>query len=204
MSSISRIVLSLIALTLSASPALAQEGPAGSFLERRHGAINRILARAARTPEAETAQKDEVTEILRELLDLEAMGRAALGDHWEEHSEEERERFVLLLRQLVERSYRRNLENTSGYHVDYGQEEARGERLLLHTTARDRRNRRAPEITIDYLVRPTEGGFVVEDITTDGVSMVRNYRSQFSRIIRRDGWDALIERMETRLENDDF
>ena len=42
----------------------------------------------------------------------------------------------------------------------------------------------------------------VSDVTTDGVSMVRNYREQFNRIIDRDGWDELISRMQRRLEED--
>ena len=40
----------------------------------------------------------------------------------------------------------------------------------------------------------------VVDVATDGVSMVENYRSQFNRIITRDGWDELLTRMQRRLE----
>ena len=44
------------------------------------------------------------------------------------------------------------------------------------------------------------GDWRVVDVTTDGVSMVQNYRSQFNRIIDREGWAELISRMERRLE----
>jgi phospholipid transport system substrate-binding protein len=46
----------------------------------------------------------------------------------------------------------------------------------------------------------TDGQWRVVDVATDGVSMVDNYRSQFNRIIVREGWDELISRMQRRLE----
>jgi phospholipid transport system substrate-binding protein len=40
----------------------------------------------------------------------------------------------------------------------------------------------------------------VFDVVTDGVSLVRNYRNQFNRIITDHGWAELIHRMRDRLQ----
>ncbi|MEM9192832.1 MAG: ABC transporter substrate-binding protein [Myxococcota bacterium] len=194
------LLVSSIFLTFFASTsAFAQSGPASRYLKRQNDRINRILAQDASGEAAQTRRANQVTEILRTILDLDAMGRAALRNHWDERSEEEREEFQSLLRQLVERSYRDSLEGTLEYQVRYGDEEDDDDRVVVHTTARDSRNRRAPAVEINYRLRSEGNRYMVEDVVTDGVSMVGNYRSQFDRIIRRDGWDRLIERMRSRL-----
>ena len=50
---------------------------------------------------------------------------------------------------------------------------------------------------------PSGADWRVYDIITDGVSLVKNYRRQFRRIIRDEGWDGLIDRMQKKLETDD-
>ncbi len=70
----------------------------------------------------------------------------------------------------------------------------------MTTSARSRTQRRQPPVEIEYTLRRDGRRWRVVDVTTDGVSMVRNYRDQFGRIIARDGWAELIARMERRLE----
>jgi phospholipid transport system substrate-binding protein len=188
------LVSALVALVLPNLSAAAQSGPAGRYLEGRHQEVKRILARGRDNT------NPEVTRIISSLLDFEGVSRAALGDHWEEHSAEERREFVNLLRTLVERNYQEQLENTQAYEVTYGSERTRGGIVVVETSARSTENRRAPEVSIEYHMKRQGNRWIVEDVVTDGVSMVRNYRSQFDRIIRRDGWDGLMDRMRSRVQ----
>jgi len=198
-SRISAILFTLAALLAVAPSALAQSGPAARYLKGQHDQVNRILARPARTDQARTRRNARVTHLLGALLDYESLSQQALGRHWEARSEEDRALFVSLLQQLVERSYQSSLEGTRDYRVRYGDEEQRRGATVVHTTAQSRANRRAPAVAIDYRMRRQGRVWVVIDVITDGVSMVRNYRSQFARIIRRHEWDGLIERMQSRL-----
>lgn len=187
-----------VALLWPASPAAAQG--AQRVLEQRHEEVNRILRQPAGSAAARQRRSQRLTRLLNQLLDYEALSRDALGEHWEAHSEDERERFVSLLRQLVERNYESNLERILDYEVEYEGERRRGDDTIVTTSARSRENRRQPPVTIEYRMRRTDGDWRVVDVTTDGVSMVDNYRSQFDRIIQREGWDELVARMERRLE----
>jgi len=190
----------LLALLCWASPsAQAQSGPAGRYLKTQHDGLVRVLSRAVRTDRDRERRNQEVTRTLGDLLDYEAVSRRALGRNWDAQSEEAREEFVTLLRGLVEQSYRSNLERTLDYQVRYGDEGSARGVVVVHTTARSRRNRRAPEVAIDYQMRQVGRRWVVVDVVTDGASLVGNYRSQFSRIIRRDGFDGLVRRMRERL-----
>jgi len=193
--------LLLVAALLAPSVASAQ-GSARAYLERRHDEVNRILRQDAETDAARERRSQRLTRLLNQLLDYEGLSEASLGDHWDAHSEEERARFVALLRQLVERNYEANLERILEYEVSYEDERSRGDRTLVTTSARSRTQRRQPPVEIEYTMRSVSGDWRVIDVTTDGVSMVRNYREQFDRIIERDGWDELIARMERRLEED--
>jgi phospholipid transport system substrate-binding protein len=196
-----RIVMSWTAVTLAALialPVMAQPEEAAQFLKERHTAVDRALSKASKDKAG-----DALASEIDALLDYDTLSQKALSDHWDERSEADRTRFVGLLKALVERSYRKNLRSTKGYKIEYvGQEEASGG-VVVHTLVKSKKKKRAPAVTIDYTMHKKSGRWQVLDITTDGVSMVRNYRSQFNRILRKNGWDELIRRMEERLGGDD-
>lgn len=193
--SISILVFSLVSLAVGATASAQAPAEAQRFLQERNATVMRLMERPA------SATRDtELTRMLGELLDYEELSRRALARHWEERSAAERAEFVAILKQLVERSYRSNLQRTLRYEVRYESAEARGADVLVQTEARNRQNRRAPAVSIDYLVMQRDGAWRIVDITVDdGMSMVDNYRNQFERILRREGWEGLMTRMRGRL-----
>ena len=199
--SIVRTAALAAALLVPALPgaALAQ-GSATAYLEQRHEEVNRLLRQEASSDSARRRRSQRLTRVLEQLLDYASVSEHALGDHWTERSQPERDRFVSLLRQLVERNYEGNLERILEYEVTYENERRRGQQTIVTTSARSRTQRRQPPVEIEYTLVRSGGSWRVVDVRTDGVSMVDNYRSQFDRIIDRDGWSELISRMERRLE----
>ena len=188
-----------LALALSlvfAAPSLAQGDPAAAeaFISRRTEAVRAILRRPANDARAEA-----LTAQLGNLLAYEELSRRALRDHWDVLEDAQRGEFVSILRQLVERSYQQNLESTLSFRITVDGAERQGSAVLVRTVARSTRNRRLEPVSIDYQVKAAGDEWRVFDIVTDGVSLVRNYRSQFNRIIDREGWDGLMTRMRTRL-----
>ncbi|MEM1413676.1 MAG: ABC transporter substrate-binding protein [Myxococcota bacterium] len=185
----------LLAMAVAA-PAAAQGDPsaAQSFIQERTESVRAVLRRPAND-----ARAAALTEQLGGLLDYEELGRRALRDHWDVLQPAQREEFVSILRQLVERSYQQNLESTLEFRIDVEGAEARGSAVVVRTVARSTRNRRLEPVAIDYQVKPNGDEWRVFDIVTDGVSLVRNYRAQFNRILDREGWDGLMGRMRQRL-----
>ncbi len=181
---------------------LAQTG-ARDFLEARHGEVREILQRSASSPGQRRERNERLTRALDDLIDYRELSERALRDHWGALSAEEQRRFVDLLSKLVERNYQQNLESTLDFKVRYESEEAQAEGTVVHTIARSRQSGRAPEVAIDYTMVREGEAWKVYDITTDGVSLVANYRSQFNRIIREHGFDTLLHRMQNRLEQGD-
>ena len=51
---------------------------------------------------------------------------------------------------------------------------------------------------MDYRMINKAGHWYAYDIIADGVSLVKNYRSQFDKIIRADSYDELVKRLRNR------
>lgn len=186
---------------LASSTAVAQQagGPATRYLRQRNDDVNRILRREASTDAARAQRSQEVTGILSDLLDYDELSRRSLGTHWDQHTEAERREFVGLLRQLVERNYEQNLERVIDFDVSYTTETTTAEGTVVRTEARSRAERRQPPVEIVYTLHLQGTNWRVFDVVTDGVSLVRNYRNQFNRIIAEHGWPELLRRMRDRL-----
>ena len=52
------------------------------------------------------------------------------------------------------------------------------------------------DITVDYSLMQKSGKYQVSDVAADGVSMVGNYRSAFSRVMKQEGYTGLLKRMK--------
>lgn len=198
-----KTLLTLLLACLLPTAALADAAPtAKDFLQKRHGEVVQILQRPAAGDDAINRRDADLKQALADLLDFHELSKRALSDHWEGLSADKRENFSSLLSQLVERSYQRNLESTMDYRVTYDAEKHVGDSIVVSTEARSTKNRRTPPVAIDYTLSPNGNTYRVYDVTTDGVSLVSNYKRQFNKIIEREGWDALLERMKKKLATD--
>jgi len=51
---------------------------------------------------------------------------------------------------------------------------------------------------VDYRFFLEEGAWKAYDIVVDEVSIMRNYRKSFIKVLKKDGFDALIEKMQKK------
>ena len=56
------------------------------------------------------------------------------------------------------------------------------------------------EVLVEYEMRKIKAHWMVYDVVTDDVSIVRNYRSQFHRIIKKKSYKALVDKMRRKLQ----
>lgn len=195
------VMLLLVGLITAASPAQAQGagGPATRYLRARNEEANRVLQRPATTDAARAARSHDVTQILSDLLDFQELSRRSLGTHWDGLTPAQRTEFVGLLQQLVERNYQANLERVLDFDIAYTAEQQTADGTTVTTSARSRTERRQPPVEIVYTLHLQGTTWRVFDVVTDGVSLVRNYRNQFNRVISENNFDELLRRMRERL-----
>lgn len=184
---------------LAASVARAQDGPGSARVRAVNDAIVALLRQK---PEPGSAAEKQVTaEISKAVggfLDVGALGQSALADHWGKLSRAQQAEFSKLLASLVENSYVRALRANLDYEVKYQGETMRGADRVVTTEVTAVRNGRPQTIGIEYVLRPSGETLRAVDVITDGVGIVENYRAQFNKIIAKEGFDGLLERMRKK------
>jgi phospholipid transport system substrate-binding protein len=185
-----------LALTWLAVPAVAQAAGAESFVKTKQTQLMTLLKSGK-----STAVDHKVEAICDQILDYDAMARESLGEFWKDRSPAERKEFESLLKQLVQRAYRKNLSKTLNYELSYTGEEQVKDGMLVKTVAKDKTDTRQEPINIDFNVRTLDAQPKIQDIVTDGSSLTNNYKNQFRRIIKKSGFPELLRRMKARLES---
>jgi len=149
------------------------------------------------------ANKKKVSALFDEMLDYSALAEASLGSEWAARSDAEKAEFTDLLKQLVQKAYERNLKKTLSFNIEYLGEESSNGLIVVKTKAVSKSNAREEPIEINYKMQEKNGAWRVNDIVTEGVSLVSSYRSQFTKVVKKDGFPALIKKMKDKIAKGD-
>jgi phospholipid transport system substrate-binding protein len=185
-----------LAATLAFAP-MALAGEAQDLVQSRRSQVADMMKSP---PSADRDKK--VAAVLGSLFDFPAMAEQSLGKHWADLKEEQRTEFTNVLKQLVQRNIEKNVKTTLNYDVQFLGEDGSGETVLVKTKAASKSNAREEPILIDYKLHKASDGWRATDVITEGSSLVGNYRTQFNRIIAKDGFDALIKKMKDKLKRE--
>jgi phospholipid transport system substrate-binding protein len=138
----------------------------------------------------------ERAKAIRELIDerflTEDMAKRSLEGHWEKLPPEKRKEFLELFTILFLDSYTRMVLNFLDKEtVEYNKELPRGENVWVQTVIM----RANDHIPVDYYLVARDGKWFIRDVDIDGVSIVRNYKNAFRRVVKRHSFDVLLEKM---------
>jgi phospholipid transport system substrate-binding protein len=138
-----------------------------------------------------------VEEIVLPRFDFQRMSQLVLGKHWRRAKPEQRKAFVMQFRELLVRTYATALLNYSGQQIEYPpiQWKLEDGRVMVKTVLRENG---APPLPIDYKLYLKDGEWKVYDVVIDNLSLVSNYRSNYSSKIRRYKLDGLIKMLAER------
>lgn len=190
------LIGSLVVSLAAASVALAGSETPIDFVKSRQSELATLVKKG---PGPENKKKIET--VFDAILDYDALARDSLRENWDARSEAERREFQDVLKQLVQRAYRKNLDRTLDYDVAFQGASPQAESFVVRTVAQNRKNSREEPISIDYTLHKVGGDWRIHDIVTEGSSLVSNYHQQFARIIKKDGFGELMRRMKNRLAN---
>ncbi|MCX5723232.1 MAG: ABC transporter substrate-binding protein [Nitrospirae bacterium] len=133
-------------------------------------------------------------EVIAARFDYTEMSKRALAAHWVPLTAGERTEFVELFKSFLSDRYAEKIEGYSGEQVAYLSERIEGNYAEVRTELRSSK----VEIPMDYRLHLKDGTWHAYDIVADGVSLVKNYRSQFDKIIRADSYQELVRRLRER------
>ncbi len=135
-------------------------------------------------------------------FDFERMSMFVLGKNWKIASADQQKRFTKEFRDLLVRTYATAL-------VESAVENVNVEYLPIRANPGDNRiilkakvHYNGKVLNVDYGMYEKGGVWKVWNISTEGVSLVENYRTEFNNDISKDGIDALIEKIAGRNQSD--
>ena len=143
-----------------------------------------------------TERRQRLQKIFNDRFSYEEMSKRSLGAHWNNLNETQRQQFVDLFRQLLSRTYTGTIEGYSGERFQYLSEHKEADYAEVRTKLISRKG----EIPINYRLLNSTGEWQVYDIVVDGISMVSNYRAQFTKIIRTSSYEDLVQKLQSKSE----
>lgn len=184
------IVIVVVALASIGGAAGASPSPK-AFLEAIDEKLDPLL-------EDMEKNEGEILRIVNEMLDFDQLSKESLGKHWNARSKAEQKDFSATLKALVEKNFLNRLEASKDRKIEYESEEILGAKAAVLTRVSSS-DPRVPKTEIEYKLQRTAKSWRVTDMVTDGVSLVGNYHSEFTKIITKDGWDVLMKKMKDKL-----
>ncbi len=130
--------------------------------------------------------------VIEQRFDFRRMAMHTLDNVWSSRSRKEQAQFTSLFKKLLEKSYMHMIENFQGGKVHFLSERVKGNYAFIKTNivSSDR------TIAIYYKLKRVGKEWRVYDFLVQGVSMIRNYRFQFTKVIRQESFEGLLKRLQ--------
>jgi phospholipid transport system substrate-binding protein len=144
-------------------------------------------------PAHEKERGRQIHRIIEQTFDFPAMAQDSLGGAYGQLSGGQRQEFLTTFSYLFQDSYTRMvLKFLQKENIKYHRETSEGSKARVETSI----VRPNETIPVTYLMHRASGGWLLYDVIVDGVSILENYRTQFSQVIKTKGFAFLMERMQ--------
>jgi phospholipid transport system substrate-binding protein len=148
------------------------------------------------TPDRVLERCRVIREALNELFDWEEISRRSLARHWDQRTEREKEKFVELLARRLERACIRRLDSYPSFEVHYVSQTLDGDSGVVTARIVTEKGR---EIPFAYRVKKKGDGWLVYDISVEGISLINSYRTQFNSFLVGASYHELIKKLKATL-----
>jgi phospholipid transport system substrate-binding protein len=142
-------------------------------------------------------RRQAVRKIANEIFAWDETAKRALARHWQGRTEVQRQEFVKLFGDLLERSYIARIENYGGEKISYLSDSVDDETAMVRTRIV---TKQGSEVPVDYRMLRRGDRWLVYDVVIEGVSLVSNYRTQFNKIIQTSSYEELVKKMKSKQE----
>jgi len=193
-----KVVSGVAGLLLLLGGVAVQPAVAGGATEAMKHTIDEVLTtiqdKELKQPGRAEERRQRLEQIVGARFDYQEMSRRSLGAHWNTLSDKDKQEFVGLFQTLLTNSYADKIESYSGEGVKYINERTENDYAEVRTKVLTGK----VEIPLDYRLLNKGGNWQVYDVVVDGVSLVNNYRGQFSKILRSSTYADLVDQLRKK------
>jgi phospholipid transport system substrate-binding protein len=175
----------------------AGEARSASPTEQVRATLDRVL-QLLKDPRLKTRtqeRRDQLRTVLYSRFDFAEMSRRSLGSHWRRLTPQQQEEFVRLFTDLLERTYIGRIEGYADEKFVFLKERLDGSYAEVETRVI---NATGETFSIVYKARAAGGEWKVYDLVIENISVVNNYRAQFSRVISNESYEELVQRLRAK------
>jgi phospholipid transport system substrate-binding protein len=187
----------VVAALVLGGPSVAFAGVPTDTVRDYTDAVVKVLEDPALKAEDRRAERRAaVRKIAIEIFDVQETARRALRPHWQQRSAQEREEFVQLFAELLERTYINKIDLFGGEKLRFTEEKLDGDHAVVRAKVI---TKQGTEVPVEArMINRSGNRWQVYDIVIENISLIGNYRSQFDRIIRSSSYGELAKRLRTQ------
>ena len=187
------LLLALLAGSVPAGPALAASPT--ETMEGFFDRANAILRGADRSRRIEEPRQ-AIRLLVNDVIEFREAAALALGAAWSSKPRETQDEFIELFTGVLERGFVAAIVTkasvSGGVKIQYVGEAVSGDQAVVATTLL---GRNGSDVPVDYRMVRRGNRWKVQDVIIEDVSLIANYRAQFSRILRDYPYTGLIAKM---------
>jgi phospholipid transport system substrate-binding protein len=156
--------------------------------------IQQVANVVADTTNGDARRKELLRETLSPRFDWLEMSKQALGKHWNHASGREIE-FVSAFAEFLGNAYIGQIGSYRNEKILFVQESIENNRAQVNTKIV---SDKGEPTSVNYRLHRIEGEWKIYDVIVEDISIVSNYRSQFSRILAKGSLDDLLTQLRQK------
>ena len=175
-----------------------QKGSATDAVKSTIDQVLEILAdESFKDPARKQERFDRLQEVIGKRFDYTEMGKRTLGRHWKKLNDAQKTEFSGLFQKFLSKTYVGNVDGYAGEQVQYLKERRKGDFAEVQTKVVSSKL----QIPLDYRLFKKSNEWHVYDVVIDGVSLVKNFRGQFDRIIKSSSYEGLFKKLRRKTQS---
>ncbi len=145
-------------------------------------------------------QNQKIFSEINNMIDITEIGRYALSSSWNRVGESGRRRFIELFKELLEKvAYPNTAKFFKDLELEIRKVKVLGNKAMVYSSVYHEEEGR---VDIDFKLKKEKNKWVIIDVYLDGVSLVRNLRTQCQKIIKENSFAELLRRMEKKAKEE--
>ena len=177
----------------------AGDASAGLATDQLKASIDKVLNvlndKTLKAPAMKAQRREVLMNLSTEVFDWNEMSKRSLGIYWKDRTPDEQKEFVKLFTVLLENTYMDKIESYSGEKILYSKEAVEDQYALVETKIITKQD---TEVAVNYWMLNKSGRWFVYDISVEGISLVKNYRTQFNEIMARSSYQELLKKLKEK------
>jgi phospholipid transport system substrate-binding protein len=193
------VTLCLSILLVATEPAVAEAlGPMETLKIPVEKVIALLKDPQYNTPEKRKIQREKLFQYTGDIFDSVEISRRALGHYWRQFTPEERRKFTELFSKILKKTYSRKIQSVQEEYkvVWLGEKKLSATKAVVLTKV----VRPSGDFPVDYRMRLKNNAWKVYDVIVEGISLVKNYRSQFNSFLVNKKPAALLAQLQKKVD----